>query len=227
MTTTAESSPGRAQRDLESPGTALVLHGISWDAYQALRTQLDAARQRMYLTFDQGTLEIMSPSNFHEKHKKLLARCVEAMCIELGIPLSSAGSTTFGRPDLEKGLEPDECYYVQHAPQMAARFDDIELPKDPPPDLAFEMDYTHHPVNRDGIYAALGVPEIWRFNGERLRGFKRDERGDYIPIDTSLAFPFLKLQDLERHLKLALTVGDYAGILAFRDWVRQTFGPKP
>ena len=211
----------------EPSGTPMVLRGISWDVYRSLREQLDAAGQKMYLTYDRGTLEIMPPSNYHEKHKKLLARCVEIMCAELGIALSSSGSTTFSREDLERGIEPDECYYVQRASEMSTRFDDIELPKDPPPDLAFEMDYTHHPTNRQAVYAALGVPEVWRFNGEHLRGFRRNERAEYVAIDTSVAFPFLRLADLERFLKLAATVGEHAAVMAFRDWVRQTHGLKP
>jgi Uma2 family endonuclease len=207
------------------PTKPIVLRGISWDAYEALRNDLDAANQKMYLTYDDGALEIMPPSPFHERGKTLLGRFIEIMSLDLNIPVYGLGSTTFKRRDLKKGLEPDECYYVQHEPLMGSRTE-IDLQQDPPPDLALEMDYTHHAVNRPSVYAALGVPEVWQFDGTRLRGVRRTDAGTYEPITTSIAFPFLKLEDVERFLIQAQSKSQHEAVVAFRDWVRRTHGRK-
>jgi Uma2 family endonuclease len=201
---------------------AVVLKGISWDLYEKLLAQLEHAGQHIYLTYDRGALEIMAPSSFHERYKKVIGRLVEAMALELRIPIYGLGSTTFKRKDLERGLEPDECYYVQHEPQMGRKAN-IDLRVDPAPDLAVEMDYTHHALDRSDIYAALGVPEIWQYDGEHLRGFSRNSEGAYDAIDTSIAFPFLKLADVERFIALAKSSTQDNAVREFCDWVRQTF----
>jgi Uma2 family endonuclease len=92
----------------------LLLHDVSWEAYEQLRDDLDAEHRHLRLTYDQGALEIMSPSESHERWKKQLARMVELMSLELRIEIECLGSTTFRRRIRLKGLEPDECYYVQN-----------------------------------------------------------------------------------------------------------------
>ena len=89
-----------------------VLFGVSWSTYEALVADLECGGTR--LTYCRGALEIMSPSDEHEGIKKALARMIEAMTEELSIPISSGGSTTWKRRDLARGLEPDECYWVQN-----------------------------------------------------------------------------------------------------------------
>jgi Uma2 family endonuclease len=203
----------------------IVLQGISWDVYESLLAQLERVRQRIYLTYDRGTLEIMPPSPFHEKYKTIIARLIETLSLELNIPIVSLGSTTFKREDLERGLEPDECYYVQHAARMSNRFE-LDMQVDPPPDLAVEMDYTHHAVDRDAVYGALGVPEIWQYDGNRLIASRRNDSGEYEPTETSVAFPFLLISDIARFVQMSRTAGEHAAVIAFRDWVRQTKGPN-
>jgi Uma2 family endonuclease len=205
--------------------TAIVLKGIGWETYESLREELDRSKQHMYLTYDQGALEIMAPSPFHEKYKGLIGRFLSIISLELNIPIASFGSTTFKREDIERGLEPDECYYVQHEPLMGVK-SEIDLRMDPPPDLAVEMDYSPHAIDRESIYAALGVPEIWQYDGERLAGLARGDDARYRPIESSIAFPFLRLADVERFLRESRGVSQNTIVLAFRDWVRTTFTPR-
>jgi Uma2 family endonuclease len=219
MTTSTEPLATRQQ------SKAIVLKGIAWETYESLREELDQSKQHMYLTYDRGALEIMAPSPFHEKYKRLIGRYLEIMSLELNIPVASFGSTTFQREDIERGLEPDECYYVQHEPSMGAKFE-IDLMKDPPPDLAIEMDYSPHAIDRESVYAALEVPEIWQYDGERLAGLARGDDGRYRPIESSIAFPFLKLNDVERFLREARGMREDASVRSFRDWVRNTFTPR-
>ena len=180
MTTITEPLSARQK------STTILLKGIAWETYASLREELDRSRQHMYLTYDRGALEIMAPSPFHEKYKGLIGRFLGIISLELNIPIASFGSTTFKREDIERGLEPDECYYVQHEPLMGVK-SEIDLIKDPPPDLAVEMDYSPHAIDRESIYAALGVAEIWQYDGERLAGLARGDDARYRPIESSIA----------------------------------------
>jgi len=163
----------------------------------------------------------MAQHPYHERYKKFVGRFIEILSLELDIPIVSVGNTTFRREDLEKGLEPDECYYVQHELQMRHKWDDIDLTKEPPPDLVVEMDYTHHAVNRENIYAALGVPEIWRFNLNRLEVLVLGGGARYQPSSKSLAFPFLPMDEFKRFLQLAMTTPETELVKSFREWVKK------
>lgn len=100
----------------QSKHQSVVLHDIDWDTYQSLLRQIGDRSIR--LTYDQGTLEIMSPSPEHERFKRYITRFIDALTEELDMPCASAGSTTWSRADLEKGLEPDECYYLTNEPKV-------------------------------------------------------------------------------------------------------------
>jgi len=102
----------------------VVLSGITWSTYEAILADMD--NRPIHLTYDRGALEIMSPSEEHERVKKLIGRMIEAMTEELNIPIRSAGSTTFRREAKQRGLEPDECYYVASEPRVRGK-DDFDL----------------------------------------------------------------------------------------------------
>jgi Uma2 family endonuclease len=204
----------------DRPGDGpILLAGVSWRTYESLLADIERSGQHLYLTYDRGRLEIMPPSPFHERYKKLIDRLIDAINFEWEVPICALGSTTFRREDLSRGLEPDECYYVQHEAEMGAK-ERIDLSTDPPPDLAIEMDHSHHAIDRDDIYAALGVPEIWLFDGTRLRGFRRTADAAYAPITDSVAFPRLKLADLERFLVMGAAASQESAVRAFRQFLR-------
>ena len=213
-----------------------MLTGVSWELYEQL---LEVVGDRpIRLTYDEGDLEIMPPLRLNEKSKKLIGRMIEILTLELRIPMESGGSTTFRRRRLAKGLEPDECYYIAHEENVRDGRE-FDLERDPPPDLVVEIDITHRAVDREKIYRALGVPELWKFDGERLVAHKltprpvRSAKGatsvnkaevkkrKYVPIDRSLAFPFLEVAKLVQFLTIAEEAGESAAIFAFQDWVRR------
>ena len=144
----------------------VLLPGVSWSTYQALVHDL-AERPNKRLTYDHQWLEIMTPLPEHEANKRLLGRIVEATTEELGLEIYSFGSTTWSREDLQRGLEPDECYYIPSEAQVRGKTR-IDLTVDPPPDLAIEIDITSSSLDRLKIYASLGIQEVWRFDGEKL-----------------------------------------------------------
>lgn len=74
-----------------APGEQRVFLGdVRWETFQALLHDLGEHRGR--LAYDQGLLEIMSPSYDHESIKGLLGHFVRALADELAIPIRAAGS---------------------------------------------------------------------------------------------------------------------------------------
>jgi Uma2 family endonuclease len=214
VTTTLESQPSEC----------LLLHGISWTTYERLLVELEESHQHHRLTYDDGDLEIMSPSPKHERFKKLMGRLIEAMTEELRIPISSGGSTTFKSALLKKGLEPDECYWIANEAKVRG-MDEFVWGQDPPPDLAVEVDITRSALRRFGIYASLGIPEIWRWKKNRLVFHElvpaTGANGDYREIAKSRSFPFLGPEPLTRFLLEAHATDETTWILKFRAWVRE------
>ncbi|MFB6276054.1 MAG: Uma2 family endonuclease, partial [Halothece sp.] len=147
--------------------TRTVLQGVRWQTYQALVQDLATETAGKRLAYDQGTLEIMTPLPEHEVNKRLLGRMVEAATEVLGLEIYSLGSVTWSREDLQRGIEPDECYYITQEARMRGRLS-FDLNVDSPPDLAIEIDITSSSLNRLEIYASLGVKEVWRFDGQDL-----------------------------------------------------------
>lgn len=202
---------------LSTPQTTdrVLLHGVSWATYEALLADMD--NRPIRLTYDQGDLEIMSPSDVHERIKKLVGRMVEAMTEELEIPIRSAGSTTLKRELKRRGLEPDECYYVAHEPLMRGR-DTIDLNTDPPPDLAIEVDISRSCLDRLGIYAAIGIPEIWRLEKGKIQAYTLGD-DQYATVEASPSFPFLPLSEFSRILGQRNDTDETTWIRNFRRWV--------
>src|SRR5438552_15970677 len=196
MTAIAEQPPQAQTPEETTP--MLVLENVSWETYESLLH--DQQEQYVRITYDQGRMTVMSPLPKHEYVKVLVGRMVGVLAMELNIPICSLGQTTWRRRDLLKGLEPDGCFYVQHEAIARGR-EEYDLTKIPPPDLVLEVDVTHHPIDRTAIYAALGVPEMWLMKDNHVQPHKL-EAGKYIPIELSLAFPFLRPEDLERFLAM-------------------------
>lgn len=194
----------------------IAIDNASWELYELLLRDTDG--QNVRITYDQGRMVVMSPLPIHEKVKTLAGRLIEMASFEMDIPISSFGSTTWKRQDLAKGLEADECYYIQNEPRVHGRTD-IDLKRDPPPDLAVEIDITHFPLDRPSVYAALGVGELWRYDGERFAFVRRTDTGYYEPIATSQALPFMPPQVLDRFIGLMI-VDENAGLRAFQQWLR-------
>lgn len=195
----------------------VLLKNISWQTYQSLLKDFEQ-QPAIRLTYDRGLLEIRMPLDPHETYKKLLGRLVEALTEELGVEIRSLGSRTCDREDLARGLEPDQCYYIQNE-QAVWDKEQIDLSLDPPPDLAIEIDITSSSINRLDIYADLGVPEVWRYDGQSLT-MSRLENKQYQFCSRSIAFPLLATDDMARFLNLKKTTRDNALIHLFRTWVR-------
>ncbi|WP_199192094.1 Uma2 family endonuclease [Chlorogloea sp. CCALA 695] len=144
-----------------------ILQNISWETFETLLAETGEHRGSRF-AYECGILEIMSPLIEHESYKSIFGSLVIVLAEELGIEIKSAGSTTLKLKSANRGIEPDNCYYIQN--ELAFRGKQtLDLSTDLPPDLAIEIDITSTSVNKLEIYPYLGVPEIWIYNGRVLQ----------------------------------------------------------
>lgn len=190
----------------------VVLKGVSWQTFQALLA--DVGDDRAWrIAYDSGVLEIRMPYQEHEVPKRLLETFVESIADDLEIEVMSVGSLLLEREDLTLAIEPDTCFYIQN--EALVRSKDIDLETDPPPDLAVESDYTNSSLNKFVIYAALGVPELWRYRRQTLEVYQLVE-GQYERVAQSLAFPFFPVAEIPGFIEQSRAIGQRAAVRLFR-----------
>ena len=205
-------------KTLELPEQKVILHGISWETYERLLADKED-RPVPRLAYDRGALEAMRPSFEHEGLARNISVVVTVVAEELEIDELDAGSTTFKREDLERGFEPDGCFYIQHAGRIRGKRR-IDLTTDPPPDLVIEVDITSPSLNKLSIYAGIGVPEVWHHDGERLTIFCLE--GDrYVGVAASRVLPPLDGDTMSGFVELSRTQGRTVVKRAVREWVRR------
>jgi Uma2 family endonuclease len=194
------------------------LSGVAWDDYVRLRDIPESRNIRM--TYDEGSLELMSPSKLHERIAELVGHLVFIWTLDREIPVQSCGTTTFQREDRQKGLEPDKCYYIQHEADVRDR-DELDLAIDPPPDLVVEVDVTSPSRRRFPIYSQLGVPEVWLWRNETLQFFLLDDAGQYAATNDSTALPDFPRQLAERFLTQRREKDETTLLREFRQAIRR------
>jgi Uma2 family endonuclease len=202
----------------EAPESRVLLVDLDWQDYLKMGDIL-RDRPALRLTYDRGSLEIMTTSQGHEKYKKWLARLLETLAEEFNVPIDTAGNMTFQREDLARGVEPDDCFWIAHEAQVRGKLE-WDPKRDPPPDLVLEIEFSRSALNRMEIYAALGVSEVWRYDGETLHVHLLQSDGTYRQVERSPTFPAVPLEEIVRSLKLFETT-DYLGVIrSFREWLR-------
>jgi Uma2 family endonuclease len=201
-----------------------VLHDIDWKTYTRLLRTFEKTR-RLRLTYDRGILEIMSPLWEHEEAVYALGRFVDVITEEFQLACRAGRSLTLRRRRKQRGLEPDNCYWIASAGRLKGKTK-LDLRVDPPPDLAIEMDVTHSSLDRMSIYAALGVPEVWRATATELT-FNILEAGVYQIRSHSVSFPRLASADLMPFLAQVGQADTTALVAQFREWVRQVLRNRP
>jgi Uma2 family endonuclease len=208
----------RNMETVKSPAEQrVVLHNIGWNTYERLLADHENNSAPRF-TYDRGELEIMSPSPEHEKFNRRIAQLVLAVAEDLGIEAEDLGSTTFRREDLERGFEPDSCFYIQNEERVRGK-DRIDLAVDPPPDLVIEIDITSPSFSKLPIYAQIGVPEVWRYDGERLKILVL-EGSDYVETAESAVFPPVTSNVLTDFVEKSKTTRRMVWLEAVRGWAR-------
>lgn len=199
------------------PGQKVLLQDVTWQEFEAILDELGEHRATK-IAYDNKILEIMTPLPEHETDKLFITNFIEILLEELDIEFYPLGSTTFKNQEMLKGIEPDNCFYIQHEAAVRGK-KRLDLTVDPPPDLALEIDITSR--SHPSLYAALKVPELWRFEQGKLQ-INVLREGKYMEVKFSPNFPNLPLvQIIPKYLKRINKEGRNKTMKAFRNWVRE------
>ncbi len=204
--------------DLLVPANRMILYGVSWKSYENLLEDF-SSQSCPHLTYDEGTLEIMSPTSEHERIKHVIEMIVELLSLEIGLDVYCLASTTFKNKELKRGFEPDSCFYIQNLTSIEGK-ESIDLKIDLPPDLIIEIDITSQSINKFPIYASLKMPEIWRYDGEKLIIYQLSN-GAYTEVISSVALPLITSTDISDFIKK--NVNKRSTLLAkeVKDWAKR------
>jgi Uma2 family endonuclease len=202
----------------------LVLSPIAWSLYETLLDNWEREGRRYRHTYDRGQLEVMTRSSAHEVFKSLLGLFVVTVAEEWEYPLYLGGEVTVRQEDLEKGLEPDQGYWIAHEPEVRGKTA-LDFTIDPVPDLFIEIEVSRTLLDRLEVLAALRVPEIWRFDGDTLLVGLLGEDGHYVWGKESRAFPTLPVAELARFLHMAQGTDHMTILRRFRAWLKSL--PRP
>ena len=205
------------------PEQRVVVHGLDWQSYRKIADALGDAHVR--LTYSDGSLELGQLSYGHERCRSLIGQFIEALTEELDLPIQSGGSTTLNREDLDRGAEPDRCFYIDNEPLVRGK-DEIDLAIDPPPDLVVEVDITRSSRARMKIYSPMAIPEVWRYDGAVLRVLQLDDASEYLETTESRFFPGIPLRNLSEFLAQRSQRDDTRLARSFRQWVREVVTQK-
>ena len=178
----------KLDRVTAAPERRFLLHDVPWAAYVALRDALEGSGTRM--TYLEGSLELMSPSETHEEETRLIARLIDAWADHQDVDLRGFRSTTYRQEIEKRGLEPDECYTV--GPKVA----------DAPPQIAIEVVVSSPLLDKLEVYAGLGVREVWVWRSARRElVVHRLVGGSYEKHSRSEILPELDLSLLAAHVR--------------------------
>lgn len=199
----------------QTASQVVARHGVSWDMFQALASESSGGR----LTYDRGTLEIMSPSFNHDNVSRTLFYWVKIYAEEAGIEIASSGSTTLSSTEAQRAIEADESFYFASADQIRGNAD-IDLSVDPPPDLLIEVDVTNSSLNKLDICRSLAIPEVWRFKDERIEVYVLQDDQQYALHDRSSVLPDFPLGGAIDLLSQRQLLGENEMAKRFRGLVR-------
>ncbi len=195
----------------------VLLSNISWQLFESLLQEMGEHRSTR-LAYYKGKLELMTPLWEHENPNRKIEAMVIALVDELNLNIEMGGSFTLKREEKAAGKEPDSYYYIQNEARIRGK-KEIDLTQDPPPDLALEIDITSSSLNQLALYASLGVPEVWRYNGQRLQIYQLQQE-EYVECDRSPTFPLLAATKIEEFLEQCQNLGVTAAVRQFREWIK-------
>jgi Uma2 family endonuclease len=207
------------------PEQRVVLRDVGWNGYETLLALVGDGHVR--LTFDGKDVELMSPRIDHEEYGKLIARIIETVTEELDLPCRGLRSTTWRKQAEKRGLEADECFYLANVAAVRGLRKKFDLNVVPPPDLAIEIEITHSALDRMEIYAKLGIPEVWRFDGETLTIHSLRRTGKYAVVAKSPGIPAITPAQVVHWVDFGAEIDDHtAWARKLRQWVRAEIVPR-
>jgi Uma2 family endonuclease len=199
-----------------------VMRDVSWNLYNQL-TDAIGERSHIRIAYDGKDMEIMTPGPRHERSTELLGLFIYEVCVGLRIDLLPYGSTTWSRPESLRAIESDLCYYFDQAKIEASNEADARESNDvadyPNPDLAAEVDISPSKIDRPKIYAALKVPEIWRFKNKAISIEQLGPNGVYLAATSSRFLP-VRSDEVTRWFAdgKSSKLGDWT--MRLREWIQ-------
>jgi Uma2 family endonuclease len=204
---TAVTSQYREAIEHLPPGGMLVVQNVTWEEYEHLLDEL-ADRPGVRVTYDQGRLQAVSPLRAHEHYARIMEVIGDLAAEALDLPFESMGATALRQVKGLRGVEPDDCFYITNEQRIAGKVT-LDLESDPPPDIVVEVDLSTDSGAKLPIYAAMGVPEIWFYNGRRAKILELGPSG-YVERQESKTLPLTTVAVLEHFLDLSKTHGKRA-----------------
>ena len=197
----------------------VLMDGVSWETYEALLAD-GGDRRQTRMAFDQGVLEIVTPSLEHEMFRDVVSGVAEEILDTRGQDYVRSGSVTLKQEELARGFEADASFYVTHVSRVRG-LSRIDLHSDPPPDLVIEVDVSRSSLDKLPIYAALGVPEVWRCRSGSVYVY-RLVGANYVETNQSEVLPGLTSTQLTAFAQEGLWESRQAWRQRIQDWARQT-----
>jgi Uma2 family endonuclease len=219
MSTILEAPLARRPRTTEALAgdNVVVLQGVTWEDYKRYRDTPENEGVRM--AYSVGVLLLMTIGRLHERVGKLISLFVPIWFLERSIPSLCCGSMTFQSELREKGLEPDNCWYLSHIEEMQGH-DEFDADRHPPIDLAIEIDVTTNSELKLPIYAALRVQELWLCGEHGVRVMVLAQ-GEYVEQDASRVLPDFPIDKVMELIRQRHAADDTALMRMFREWIRQ------
>lgn len=202
-------------------GESLLSNNVPWKTYEKILDLRDRERPRAKLNFDRGRLEVMTKSIGHERYAAAFEHLVLCLADAFDLPLVDCRETTVRREDVDAGFEPDVWFYVGPNATRMASAASLDFQKDPPPDLAIEIEISRSLTDRLPLYARLGVVEIWRFDGSELNIGRIDSNCRYVASEFSQFFPRIAAKQIEELALLGGSLDTMTLLRRYREWVRK------
>lgn len=199
-------------------GQVETFHDVTWNEYEELLDQVGETRHGLRISYNDGALRVMSLSFEHEKYVDFIKRMMSILSLRLRLDIIFSGSTTMRKKKKSKGNEPDAGFYIQTAAAIGNRLN-LDFAVDSPPDVVVEIDIHHDSTDNYPIYAAFGVPEIWRYDGWEATIYHLQEN-DYVEIGASDALSMITSAIITEYLTRMREEGQFAAITAFDGWLQ-------
>ena len=214
---TAAAPPDTLPVQVSRQADVITIEGVAWSVYEGLAAARGEGR-RPRLAYDNGWLEIVSPTSRHDQDAYLLGLLIEFVALELRVSVIGVRSTTYSRRDIQAGFEGDNAFYVQRAPEMR-EVDDVDASVHPAPDIVIEVDVSRSSKRKLALFAKYAVPEIWRVTKDRVRVYEL-QRGTYVERDASVALPLLTTDAIRYQLARGRTLERWEWADEIRAWLR-------
>jgi Uma2 family endonuclease len=197
---------------------SVILSDVAWETYDRFAEKTMDKFRNPRCFYDNGNLLIMTVSSEHEYYNRIIAALVDGLAEAFEINWSSLGSATYRSDEIERAFEPDSCFYFANESKIRG-VKRLDMSIHPAPDLIVEVDITSLSTFRQNIFAAFGVPEIWRFDGEQMEILKL-ENGKYVPIENSFASPLVTSEKLTDFIRESKTLSRLEWVREVRDWAK-------